>query len=451
MNRTTFFPHEYQRKVINWLYKNKQSMAWLDLGLGKSIIILWLINYLISKNEIEGCLIVCPKRVMQLTFPLELSKWDVLKDLSYTILHGKDKFKRLNEKHDIYIINYDGLASLVNHLKANPEVRPFSMVCYDEVQSLKSRSTAKFKASKWLIDITDRRVGMTATPAPEGYMGLYSSFFSIMGALSPLGNSIGRYRDKYFNQAFHCRHVYKLREGANKEIDEIIYPNVIRIKSLLDLPISYNDINIKLSKELMKEYLILQKEHFLLLGEDVIDGQNAAITLNKLRQFTSGRIKTITEAGVEGVRYLHNAKYEALADIKGNMIVCYQYIAEREAILEMYPDEAVDFRIGDTVATLADWNAGKIKYLVCHPASFSQGINMQGGHQIVFVSMPWSSSQHTQMIGRVHRQGQTKECLIHYLMVPNSVDLIIRTALESKYSTEKSLLQAVEAYRNNLI
>lgn len=66
---------------------------------------------------------------------------------------------------------------------------------------------------------------------------------------------------------------------------------------------------------------------------------------------------------------------------------------------------------------MADWNAGKIPLLLCHPASAGHGLNLQqGGHIIVWYGLPWSLELYQQANARLPRPGQKQSVIIHHLV-----------------------------------
>ena len=55
----------------------------------------------------------------------------------------------------------------------------------------------------------------------------------------------------------------------------------------------------------------------------------------------------------------------------------------------------------------AAWNAGEIDVLLAQPASCAYGLNLQqGGHHLIWYSMPWSLELYAQGEARLYRQGQ---------------------------------------------
>ena len=46
---------------------------------------------------------------------------------------------------------------------------------------------------------------------------------------------------------------------------------------------------------------------------------------------------------------------------------------------------------------LAEWNAGRVPLLAAHPMAAKYGLNIQhGGHEIVWLSLPWSLEDYDQ-------------------------------------------------------
>ena len=129
----------YQRKAINHQCTHPQSMLWLDMGIGKTVITLSSIKYLLGVRYLKAILVVAPIRVCRLVWRQEAKKWSHLQHLTFSMITGtKDQRARaLMQKADIYLVNYENLKWLAEALqtyyisKGNP--LPFDGVVYDEV------------------------------------------------------------------------------------------------------------------------------------------------------------------------------------------------------------------------------------------------------------------------------------------------------------------------------
>ena len=92
-----------------------------------------------------------------------------------------------------------------------------------------------------------------------------------------------------------------------------------------------------------------------------------------------------------------------------NLLVFYSYQHDKARILQRFP-QARELK---TPADVADWNAGKIPLLLCHPASAGHGLNLQqGGHIIVWYGLPWSLELYQQANARLPRPGQKQSVII---------------------------------------
>ena len=87
-----FEPHEYQRYSINFIEHHKIAAVFLDCGLGKTVIALTALNDLLFDCfEISRVLVIAPLRVARNTWPQEISKWEHLKHLRYSVVVGTEK------------------------------------------------------------------------------------------------------------------------------------------------------------------------------------------------------------------------------------------------------------------------------------------------------------------------------------------------------------------------
>jgi len=433
-------PHLYQKEAAQFLYDNKNALIFADMGTGKTAIILSLLHRLFANREsrIKGVLILAPLRVCQLTWPIEIAKWDFSEGFTHTFLHGKNK-NTIKDNHDIYLMNYEGLSWLLEYLTDNP--CPFDIVVFDEISKLKDAATKRFKALKKIISLFDRRIGLTGTPSPNSYMELFSQMY-VIDKGATLGEFITHYRDNFFDRSYNG-FTYTIKPHATEIIDKLIAPHVFRIESSNCVPITYIDVDVLLPTDIMSKYKKFEKEFFIRFDDTNLKGVNAAVLLNKLRQYVGGAVYTEDKK----VKVIHDCKIVAVDKISGPCIVTYTYIHERNRILQSYPD-AVDFSKGNQNETLERWNKGEISRLLIHPASMAHGLNLQfGGAKLIWFTLPWSLEEYLQANARIWRQGQEKPVEIYHLMINNTVDVVVKAVLESKSYRQEAFLNAMKQYR----
>ena len=99
-----------------------------------------------------------------------------------------------------------------------------------------------------------------------------------------------------------------------------------------------------------------------------------------------------------------------------------------------------------TVKDIEDWNAGKIRMLLAHPASAGHGLNLQaGGNMIVWYGLTWSLELYQQFNARLHRQGQTKSVIVHHLVMTDTHDVDVARAIKAKGAMQDGLMESIKA------
>lgn len=440
--------HPYQKEAVRFIANNKACALFLDMGLGKTISTLTAIEWLMYYDfSVRKTLVIAPKRVAQSTWTEEVKKWDHTRHLSLSVLMGNEKkrLEALAAKADIYVINRENIVWLVNELGNS---WPFDMIVIDELSSFKSAGSKRFKALRKVRPLASRVVGLTGTPAPNGYMDLWSQIY-LLDRGARLGKTITSYRQTYFTPGAASGHVvfnYRIKKGSSEIIDEKLKDLCLTMKGedYISLPerISLTDTVI-LSEENMKRYRDLEKKAYLDLGDGEITASNAAALTGKLMQYAHGAC--YDENG--SVITLHDEKVEALLELieacTGNILLMYWFKHDLDRL--RYALSEYDPKVLYGPRDIEDWNAGKVKLLLVHPASAGHGLNLQaGGSTIVWFSLTWSLELYQQANARLYRQGQQKPVIIHHLVVKGTIEEDVMKALSGKETVQESLLQALK-------
>ena len=459
---------DYQRRATLFALKQKAAYLAIDMGLGKTLISLtYIANVLAREKGVKAFLVVGPLRTIHSTWPDEIQKWRP--ELSYTILHGPNKAKRLKEKVDVYIINYEGLSWLYKELfrrTTNGDKVPFSGLIIDEGSMVKSRNTVRFKILKVLAKRTMWKLILSGTPAPNSLMDLWSQYFLLDGG-ERLYPAITKYRSEYFNAIqMGPRVSWEVREDAKKviysKIESITY--YLDKKDHLSLPEKIeNVIKVKFTPALQRDYKAFEKDFFVCLSDEKsVEAFNAMSLSMKLRQFVQGAVYDTDDVDLlakdRRVLPVHDLKLKVLeslmAEANGQGILCaIQFVFEIEIIRKKFPDVKV-IASGTTAKNAAryieEWNRGEIPLLVCHPASLAHGVNLQhGSHIVLWYGLPWSLEHYLQLNDRLHRSGQEHSVVIHHIVAEGTVDEKIMKALQLKLKGQKELLAYLKEHQND--
>lgn len=450
-----FAPHNYQAYCINRIvdmpvFPGPGLGAYLDMGLGKTVITLTAINELkYSRFAVRKVLVIAPKKVAEATWSKEAAKWEHLKLLRIVPVLGslKQRIRALNTPADVWVINRENVQWLVDYYRND---WPFDFVVIDESSSFKNHQAKRFKSLCWVRKKISRLVELTGTPAPNGLIDLWAQVYLLDGG-ERLGKTIGGFRQRYFDpdqrnaqQVFS----YKPKDGAGDTIQDKISDICISMKAAdyLALPeLVYDDIPVELDPKARAAYKKLERDMLLEVDEDQITAATAAVLGNKLLQLGNGAVYGENHQVVE----IHDCKIEAFLEtveaLNGQQIlVGYNFKHDRDRLLKVLAKSGRRVRVYTGSQDEDDWNEHKIDILLMHPASTAYGLNLQdGGNHIIWFGLNWSLELKQQADKRLHRQGQRQKVFIHHLIVQGSMDEDVMDALQGKSTTQESLLKAL--------
>ena len=163
-------PYEYQKTATRWILEHPRCGLFLDMGLGKTVSTLTAVQQLIDDCEIDRTLVVAPKKVAETTWSTEAEKWEHLKGLKVVKVMGTERQRKmaLDTPADVYVIGRDSFVWLTGIYGG---MLPFDVLVIDELTSFKSAKSQRFKAMRIATPTVKRVIGLTGTPAPNGFIG----------------------------------------------------------------------------------------------------------------------------------------------------------------------------------------------------------------------------------------------------------------------------------------
>lgn len=436
----------YQAKALEWLKDKPEAYLAVDMGLGKTRIVLEHI-----KQTGGPVLVIAPMRVALHTWPSEIAKW--APELTYTVLHGKSKEDNFKLKRDVYIVNYDGMKWFASMLdKYGRKNIMGGLLVLDESTMVKSPKAARTKLIAKMRSTFKRAIALSATPSPNGLIDLWSQYL-ILDYGHSLGSKYYQFFNRYFRQ-LDCFRVVKANPDVDKEIVQRVAPITFRLdaEDHLKLPdFVDNDILVDLPTKAREQYDELAKEFALELAEQTtITAVNAATLSMKLRQLCQGCLYTDDKQSYE---VIHSAKLDALEQILEELngrpaLIPIQFKFELHELFARFgkmPAITGGLKASESTRIISAWNRGDVRALICHPASLSHGVNLQaGGHNLVWLGLTWNYEHYTQLNGRLRRQGQTETVVRTRILCRGTIEQKIATALNTKGSGQQLILDALK-------
>jgi len=456
--------HGYQQKAVNHQCSRPNSMLWLDMGLGKTIITLTSLAHLIRTQYLRGVVIVAPIRVIRLVWRQEAAKWQHTQHLKFSMVTGTrdQRTRALLRPADIYLINYENLGWLAETLQTyfvkKDKPLPFNGVVWDEISKCKNSATNRVKAVKKILDKFDWTTGLTGTPASNGYKDLHGQFL-VVDKGQRLGVSKTAFRTRFYRKVGPYKEVaYEDTEDTIKKLigDITLEMSAEDYNPLPDLIV--NNIEIEMPDDLRVKYDKMEREFFLQLdsGKEVEMFNQASLT-NKCLQFSNGAMYPV--AGMPLWEPIHDLKLDALEEIideaQGSPVLCsYAYRSDAARIMEKFkhldPINLTDCKSESALLNaMHRWKTNECALMIGHPASMGHGIDglQKNGHILVWFGLNWSLDLYEQMNARVRRQGQGVPVICHRIMCQDTLDQAQALALDEKATTQQGLRNAVKQYR----
>lgn len=458
--------HDYQKRAVTHQCSMPQSMLWLDMGLGKSVVTLTSIKHLIDTGHLRSVIIVAPIRVVKLVWRQEAAKWAHTKDMTFSLLTGTrdQRTRALMRPANVYLTNHENLGWLAEVLhtyfisKGRP--LPFNGIVWDEISKMKNSTTNRVKSFLKIIEHFDWATGLTGTPASNGYKDLHGQYLVVDRGMR-LGTSKTAFRQRFY---------YKptpMVEIARPETESIVKTLISDItlemsaaeyNPLPDLIV--NDIEVQMPADLRDRYDQMERDMFLRLdsGREK-DMFNQASLMNACLQFSNGAMYPI--AGVPLWEPLHELKLDALEEVVDEaqgqpVLTAYAYRSDAERIMERFkhldPVNLTECKSQRSLdEAMSRWVKGECPLMIGHPASMGHGIDglQQTGHILAWFGLNWSLDLYSQFNARLRRQGQGRPVTCHRIFCKDTVDQAQVMALDGKASTEEALRRAVKEYRRH--
>lgn len=449
--------HDYQKYAMNFIITHPYCGLFLEMGMGKTYTTLMALCNLNLKSHV---LVIAPKNIARSTWIDEIEKWQIPFRTKSLIVkpNGKNFTKKerlaiyqqvLNDPPTVYFINRELIPDLVSNLP----VWPFPNVVIDESQSFKTYNSKRFKALKSIRPFVERMILLTGTPTPNGLMDLWSQIY-LLDQGYRLGNFITRFREQYFYPTLYVQgHPvgWELKSGAETEIYRRISDIVISMKNTkLQLPeLTMNDVYVHMDESEMKLYQRMKKDQVLTFDKvGDVTAVNAAVLAAKLSQMASGALYTDEK---RNFKIIHKKKLEQVAYILRNLdspaIIAYHFQSDLIMLENYLKDVGIDaYRFDGSPEMIHAWNEGKIPVMLLQPASAGHGLNLQqGGHTLIWYTMPWSLEEYLQCNARLYRQGQSEHTVIHHILCKGTIDERIHNILQKKDASQSALIEAVKA------
>jgi SNF2 family DNA or RNA helicase len=442
-----YTPFNAQRVTANFLVLHPRAFVLSDMGTGKTLAALWASDFLMRHHAGIRALVVAPLSTLHRVWSDAIFE-NFLGRRTCAVLHGS-RSKRaslLNDKHDFYVINPEGLDVLYRELslEARPDIQ---IIIADEASMFKERTTTRHLNARKLLKPRNYLWLMSGTPTPNAPTDAYGLAKLINDAQ---GESFASFKNRTMMQF--TQFVWKPRVGAHHEVHRLLQPSVrFSIDDCVDLPpCTTQRRQVELSDGQKKAYRDLKHDYVLMTKNGPITAMNEAVLRNKLIQMSAG---AIYGEGRAITRMDAGPRIKALREV---MEACHEKIiifAPLTSVITMLSQELKDYSIGivrgssddgpsnkERNETLTKFTSeAKPRVLIAHPRTMAHGLTLTAATTIVWYAPIDSTELYLQANRRINRPGQTKATTIVQL-TSTPIETEIYRRLEHNESLQGSML-----------
>lgn len=211
----------------------------------------------------------------------------------------------------------------------------------------------------------------------------------------------------------------------------------------LDLP-EFTDVirEIELSDAERRAYDLMLESVRLELADGTTLQAAVQARAQKLRQLTGGSVYVDGKAAIVG-----SSKIDALADLLEELgdrpvVIWAEFTAEIDRIAALCGNaQIIDGRTPLEARSNAvhEFQAGKLRRLICHPAAAGHGITLTAANHAVYFGHGYSYEQYQQSRDRIHRAGQRNPCTYWHLIAKGTIDDKVLRCLQGKRDAHKAI------------
>jgi SNF2 family DNA or RNA helicase len=452
-------PYEHQRVALERSYDKINYGYFMEMGCGKSKVLIDNMAWLYENKKIDTAIIVAPKGVYR--------NWQV----SEIPAHLRDDIK-----HEVYVWNPNPNKSQKEHLLsgveersklrillvnvegfATPKVRAFVekfvrgstfLLAVDESTTIKNPKAKRTKALVALGKAASFRRILTGSPVTKSPMDLYAqcgfmdkvllgfeSYYSFQGRYAITRTQ--RMGGHSFQQVVGYRNLDELSdklEGFSYRVTK---------EDALDLPDKvYTVRHVSLTDEQIKHYMTLKNAAIALLDDGGLVSAPAAMTqLLRLQQVLCGHTMTDDKELVEFKSRRIDAVLETIEEMSGKVIIWSRFrydIKNIEAALKKaYGSDSTVSYFGDTSdddrqKAIQSFQFGDARFFVANPQTAGYGLTLTAATNVIYYANDFNLETRVQSEDRCHRIGQKNTVTYVDLVSKGTVDEHIVKSLRAK-------------------
>ena len=452
-------PYAHQLKALEMSWKKEVFAYFIEMGTGKSKVLLDNIAMLYDRGKINGALIVAPKGVYKNWLESEIPEHLVEHIQNKTVLWQALINKKQQAKLDTLFKPEVDLHILIMNVEAFSTKKGLdfaakflschdALVAIDESTTIKNPGAQRTKNILRLSKLSKYRRILTGSPVTKSPLDLYTQCFFLDPWLLD-HDSYYTFRTRYAlmkTANFNGRSVQLVVGYKNlSELSEKLKPFSYRVlkDDCLDLPSkTFMKRIIQLSPEQKRLYQQMKSMALAELNGKMLTTFNAVTQIMRLQQITCGHFKADDDSIQEIKNNRITELMNVLEEVEGKAVIWAHWRHDIATIVreieKEYPGSVMTY-YGETttedrqkaIRAMQDPES-KIRFLVGTPQTGGYGITLTGASTMIYYSNGYDLEKRQQSEARIDRIGQKKPMTYIDILAEDTVDEKIVKALRKK-------------------
>ena len=456
-------PFDHQVKALEQGWNKHEFGFFMEMGTGKSKVLIDNIGILHLNYGLEFALIIAPKGVYRNWVAKEIPE-HMSDEVPYRVIRwvsspNKTQQKELKSVADkfegltIFVINVEAFSTVKGQNAGKWLAQRFGgrgLIAIDESTTIKNHKAKRTKALLKIAAGFQFRRLLTGSPITKSPMDVYSqceflrpgllgfdSYYAFQGRYAVINRrTIGAHS---FQQIVGFKNLDELTERIDR------YSFRVLKKDCLDLPDKIYTVRyVGLTDEQAKMYKSIQETAIVMLESGDLVTATAVITqLLRLQQVMSGHLKTDDGDTIYFPSRRVDALKEILEEHAGKVIIWsrfrYDIIQITKVLAETYGEESVASYYGDTtdnarndIVKQFQSPDSKLRFFVGNPATAGYGLTLTEADLVVYYANDFNLETRIQSEDRAHRIGQKNNVTYIDLITEGSIDEKIVKSLRDK-------------------
>ena len=453
-------PYAHQLKALEMSCDKEVFAYFMEMGTGKSKVLIDNMSMLYDKGKINGVVIVAPKGVYKTWYETELPT-HMAKHVEYVSVLWQSNINKKQEKelsklfktgHQLHvlIVNVEALSTK----KGVDFVAKFischeTLMAIDESTTIKNPDAKRTNSICRLGRLTKYRRILTGSPVTKSPLDLYKQceFLDpwLLGHQSYYG-----FRTRYA--------VMKTANFGGRSVQIVVgYKNIPELSNkltgfsyrvlkddCLDLPSkTYTKRVIQLTDDQEKLYSQMKKSALAVMNSKLSTTATAMTQLMRLQQITCGHFKA-DDGSIQEIKNNRIVELmDTLEEIQGKVVIWAHWRNDIATIVkhvkEEYGDNSFVTYFGDTstedrqkaIKKIQDPKSS-VRFIIGTPQTGGYGITLTGASTMIYYSNGYDLEKRMQSEARIDRIGQVMPMTYIDIMCEKTVDEKIVKALRKK-------------------